>query len=382
MDSSEWVNLLKLRVSYGSNGNDRISDAYYGALTVPRQLFVSGNGYLDNPTFLRSNTIANEDITWETVTTANIGIDFELFESKLRGTLDVYDRTTSDIFFTSFFSGINGSYSQNDNFGEIQNRGIDLALSYDVVRGVDPGDFNLTLNLIGNYNRNKVLDIDGDTGIQDNGTTVIQEGQSLNEWFLVPYVGVNPANGNLLYRDINDNITENITNDDRRLTGKDRIPDFQGSFGFNMSYKNFFFENQWTYLTGAWNYDFNERDYNDVTSLGQYQLTSRLDNAWTPDNRITDVPAINATNLVEGATSDRFLRNNSFLRLRFVQLGYNFPKEFLSPAGLTGARLFVNGENLLTFSEWRGSDPERAAQGLFNNYPTPLIYSIGAEITF
>ena len=393
LQDSKVINSLKLRASYGSNGNDRILGGFYGGLNLNRQLFASGNGYLDNQTFLRSATIGNPDLTWETVTTANLGIDFELFEQRLRGSIDIYNKLTTDLFFERFLSGVNGTYSQRANFGDLQNRGVDLAVNYDLIRSKEVDGFNLTLNFVGNYNRNKVLDIDSEGGQQDNQFFVRQEGEALDSWFLVPYAGVNPANGNLLYRDINDNLTETATLEDRRIAGN-RIPDFSGSFGFNMSYKGFFFENQWTYVTGISNVDQNERQYLDINNIGSFQLANDLERAWTPTNRITDIPSLDATNNNEPVLSDRFLRSTNFLRLRFVQFGYNFSQEILDDSFLKSARVFVNAENLVTFSKWRGSDPESPTRGflngggtlddagVFNEYPLPTIISTGIEITF
>lgn len=385
LKDSEVINVLKLRASYGVTGNDRLGGGYYAAASNTRQLFATFTGYNDQQTFVRDGTIANPDLKWETVSTLNLGVEFQMFDNKLRGTLDVYDRNTEDLFFSQFISGINGSYSTTANLGDMYNRGVELGLSYDLVQRVEDDDFYATV--FGNlaYNKNEVTFVDLPDGRQDNSGsgTVVEVGHQLNEYFVVPYRGVNPANGNLLFEDINGNLTENITSEDRRHTGKDSTPDFQGGFGANVGYKNFFLETQFSFMTGISRFDTNLDAYLDPTNIGTYQVTSAFDRAWTPTNRVTDVPAIAATNLTaNGINTDRFLTDSDFLRLRFVQIGYNFPTELTNEIFLTSGRIYVNAENLLTFSKWNGSDPERPSNVSANNFPTPRTISVGIDLNF
>jgi TonB-linked SusC/RagA family outer membrane protein len=384
MKDVDFVDQLKVRLSYGETGNDRLGGGYYGALSNTRQLFATGNGYNDAQTFVRGGTIANPDLIWETVSTLNFGIDFGLFNNKLRGSIDVYNRETSDLFFNQFISGINGSYSTTANLGDMYNRGIELGLNYDLVRGQKAEDFYASVFANVAYNKNRVTFIDLPDGRQDNtgSGSVVEVGHQLNEFFVVPYRGVNPANGNLLFEDINGNLTEAPTNDDRRHTGKSTNPDLQGAFGANIGYKNFFFEAQFTYMAGISRFDSDYASYLDPTSVGTYQVTSDFERAWTPTNRVTDIPALNATNLSTGINNGRFLTDSDFVRLRFVQLGYNFPKSLTDNMFLTSGRFYVNAENLLTFSQWRGSDPERPSATASNRYPTPQTISVGLDLNF
>lgn len=379
--NADWVNSLKLRASYGTTGNDRILGGYYSALNNTRTLFGTGLSYADNQTFVRTQ-LGNTDLRWETIKTANVGIDFELFDQRLRGSLELYDKKTEDLFFSRFISLVNGQSSVQANLGDLVNRGVELGVNYDLLRKSPTNDVALTVFANVNYNRNEVTFVDLPDGRQDNGSTVIQEGAQINEFFVVPFIGVNPANGNLLFEDINGNPTEAPTLDDRRLTGTDSAPDFQGGFGFNVDYKNFFFETQFNFMTGLSRFDFNLRDYYDITSLGLYNLSADLERAWTPDNRVTDIPSLGATNIDPGVTSDRFLLDSDFLRLRFIQLGYNFDSAMLDKTFLNSARVYVNAENLATWTNWRGSDPESQRQSEYNRYPTPQTISLGLDLNF
>jgi len=393
MAENKTFDLLKLRVSYGEVGNERIRGGFYDGLNLNRQLFVTGQGYRDAPTFVRSGTIGNPNLSWETVASANVGIDFEMLDRRLRGSLDVYNRQTSDLFFVQNISGVNGTYTVDANVGDIQNRGIELGISYDLLRANNNNEVGLEVYFNGSYNRNKVLDIDSADGRiesnrQFNGgapatVTVVQEGRMVNEFFAVPFIGINPANGNPLYLDINGNPTENPTNDDRVATGRSNNPDFQGSFGFNLTYKNFFVETQFNFITGMTVMDGDLAETLDPNSIDLFNLSADLERAWTPTNRVTDIPSLAAGNNTETAVAtDRFLVDTDFLRFRFAQIGYNFPKSMTDNTFISSARVYLNAENLMTFTKFRGSDPETTRFVNLARYPTPRIIGLGFDINF
>ncbi|WP_124980113.1 SusC/RagA family TonB-linked outer membrane protein [Nonlabens xiamenensis] len=380
MDGSVFNN-LKLRVSYGSTGNDRILGGYYGALSNVRTLFGTGQGYANNQTFVLAQ-LGNPSLKWETITTTNIGVEFGLWNSRLRGTLDVYNRDTTELFFQQQLSAIVGVGTSNPaNVGDLRNRGIELSASYDILKPLDSKDFGLTVFANVAYNENEITRVNVEGGLLDNGNTAIAEGRSLNEYYVIPFAGVNPANGEALFLDIDGNITEAPTNEDRRFTGTDATPDAQGGFGFNLSWNNFFFENQWSFITGIDRFDFDYSGYVDPNDIGVTQLSTDLERAWTVDNRVTDIPSLTATNL-NVPNNGRFLKEADFLRLRFVQLGYNLPTDLLEKISFNSGRIYVSAENLATFSKWRGNDPERPDGATQYDYPTPQIYSVGIDLSF
>jgi hypothetical protein len=219
------------------------------------------------------------------------------------------------------------------------------------------------------------------------GNTIISEGNVLNEWFLIPYAGVNPANGNLLFYDIEGNLTENPNPDtDRRLTGKTgRVPVYQGGFGFDASYKGFFVNTLFSYVADIHRMDFDLSGAQNVSSRNfeQFNVSTDVLNAWTPENTITSIPRIDAVNANTFVSeSDRYLRDASFLRLRFITFGYNFTPELLKKTPFKNLRAFAQAENLVTWSKWRGWDAESPRAGDQNQYPTPRIVSLGLEIQF
>jgi TonB-dependent starch-binding outer membrane protein SusC len=382
MQNVDFINSLKLRASYGTTGNQRIIDsggtfAPFGGPDLTRDLFVTGGQY-GGINGLSFGQIGNNNLKWETVVQANVGIDFAFFD-RLRGSFDVYKKNTEDLFFpTPISPALNGAQTSiSANVGEIQNSGYDLELRYDVIKAAKQNGLNVTLNFVGSYNKQEVISL-GSGGDIPYGLRV---GGVFGEYYAAPFVGVNPANGNLLFEDINSDITENLVETDQRATGLNIYPDYQGSFGLDADFKNFFLTTQFNYAVGVYRYDFDYNGFMDPNSIGQFRHSRDILNAWQQPGDITNVPSLNATNLADQSFSDRDLREADYLRLRFIQFGYNIPKVILDKTGFSYIRAFVGGENLLTFSKWRGFDAEGTGSSQ-NGYPTPKTFSVGLEFGF
>ena len=378
----DFINELKLRGSYGKAGNQRIVDsggsfAPFGGPDLTRDLYVTGGQYggVQGLTFAQ---IGNNALKWETVVSSNVGLDFALF-NRLRGSLDVYQRNTVDLFFpTPISPAINGSATSiSANVGELQNSGVDLELRYDLFKSSSEDGFNMTVNLVGNYNEQEIIDL-GPGGDIPFGLRV---GGVIGEIYAAPFVGVNPANGNLLFQNAQGDITEDLIESDQVARGMNAYPDYQGSFGFDAEFDNFFLVAQLNYAIGVDRYDFDYADFLDPTAIGQFRHSRELLNAWSQPGDITNIPSLNATNLSDEGLSDRYLREADYLRLRFIQFGYNFPQSILQDTGFSYIRAFAGGENLLTFSKWKGFDAEGSGSAS-RGYPTPKTFSIGLEFGF
>ncbi|GAA4272241.1 SusC/RagA family TonB-linked outer membrane protein [Aquimarina gracilis] len=372
-------NNLKLRASYGTTGNQRIEDGtYFTAPDIFESFYGTSNTTYNGLNSLLLTQIGNNTLRWEEVTQANIGLDFQVFNSRLRGSLDVYHKKTEDVFQDRPISAINGITQIRANVGDLTNKGIDWSLRYDLIKDTD---LSLTLNFVGNHNKNELGNLPSETG---EILGIGRNGGRLRELKLVRFAGVNPGNGNVLFYDINGNLTENPDPDtDAVWTGKSDIPEATGSFGFNFNYKGFYLDTQWSFVLGV---DRIDVIYYELINNGfaptNFQLSRDILNAWTPDNRITDIPSITSTNAtILRNTSDRFLFNSDYLRLRFLNVGYVFPKEYLKGTGFTKLKIFSSAENLVTFSEWRGYDAE-SRDTETRNYPTPRIFSFGVELGF
>ena len=375
-------NSLKVRGSHGTAGNQRIVDspgqfAPFGGADLTRDLYATGGQY-GGVNGLSFGQIGNNNLQWETVISTNIGIDFAMLD-RLRGSIDVYKRNTEDLFISTPISpALNGAQTSiSANVGELQNSGFEFELSYDLFKALKQGDFNLTVNAVGSYNKQEVISL-GSGGDIPYGLRV---GGVLGEIYAAPFVGVNPANGNMLFEDINGDITENLVESDQRATGLNSAPDYQGSFGINADFKNFFFTAQFNYVIGVDRFDSNYSEAMDPSAIGQFRHSRDILNAWQNPGDITNVPSLFATNTTDADLSDRNVRDSDYLRLRFVQFGYNLPKSALDNIGFTYIRAYVGGENLLTFSKWRGYDAEGTGSGLWG-YPTPKTFTLGLEFGF
>ncbi|GGD14525.1 SusC/RagA family TonB-linked outer membrane protein [Flavobacterium orientale] len=391
LSDSSWLSELKLRASYGTTGNQNViargvdsntSPFFIGSQLV-RDLNSSQVGYNNSASFGVSS-YANRDLRWEETAQWNIGLDFGI-QRRLTGQFDVYNRRTNDLYGATPISAGNGITNLSANNGTLENRGVELALKYDVFKD---SEFKLSFFGNGAYNRSAfrdlgVLDSDGD-GIFRVGTDFqYRVGGPLNEYFQVPYAGVNPATGNLLFYDIDGNLTETPTDGDRRSTGKNALPDFQGGFGFNASYKGFFLDALFTYAIGAYKFDIDYDGLMDIRNSTNFPVSTDLFNAWTPTNTDTNVPALNANNYDTGSVlSDRFLRDASYMRLRNLTVGYSVPAKFLERSSINTIRLRVQAENYFTFTNWKGFDPESYVTSQTGYYPTPKIITFGLDVNF
>jgi TonB-linked SusC/RagA family outer membrane protein len=380
MDGSV-INLLKLRGSYGTAGNQLITgqNVFNGVNLYANQSSFVGSSYQSIPGYIFSQ-LGNSNLKWETITQGNVGVDFEVFKSRLTGSLDFYNKTTKDLYQGVPLSAITGFSEINDNYGSLRNRGVELVLKYTVIKNKD---FKLTVNGNASYNKNELLSLPGQDGlVWDGGLTANKVGDILDQFYVIKYAGVNPANGNLLFYDKNNRVTENPTDADRVFTGKSPLPKYQGAFGFDATYKGFFLMTQFNFVKDIYRYDYDLSGLQDPTNLGQFNVSRDLFRAWTPDNRVTDIPNLNATNLALDSNSDRYLKDASYIRLRNINLGYNFSKELLAKSFIKGLRTFVQAENIVTWSKWRGWDAESNRGADQYQYPTPKIYSLGLEIQF
>lgn len=269
----------------------------------------------------------------------------------------------------------------NANFGAMNNKGVEALLSYDIIKNND--GFNLSATFNGSFNENRVTDVANETGIIDNGLSVVAEGHKINEFFLVRYAGVNPANGNLLFLDKDGNPTETPDGAaDRVYTGKASQPVWQGGAGLNADYKGFFVSTQFSFVADIYRFDYDLSGTQDPTNIGIFNVSTDLLRAWTPDNRVTDIPSLNANNTSFETDSDRNLKDASYIRMRYVSLGYDVPKKLLNNTFLKGVKGYVQAENMVTWSKWRGWDAESPRGGDQYQYPTPKIVSVGLQVEF
>ncbi len=379
-----FVNALKLRGSYGTVGNQRIvSGSWYEGLLPPAfaDVYEVANNVYNNSLGYAIN-FGDPDLRWETTASYNVGLDFEFFNRRLRGSFDVYEKKTEDMFYSDPTSPLFGatSVTKNTEIG-LYNRGYELSLAYDVLKKSDLG---LTFRANGSINNQEVFGITQNDGIIQTGSTNIvriQNGHRPFLPYLFEYIGVSDT-GNLLFRGADGLPTENPTEADRKLAKYNHLPKYQGGFGLDFNYGGFFTSATFTFVAGINRFDWDLSSISDPTDLGQFNVSADLLNAWTPTNTNTDVPSLTASNLAYSESSDRFLVDASYLRLRNLQVGYNIPKQLLENTFLKSMSVSLQAENLVTWTKWRGFDPESNRASDQYQYPSPRIFTLGLDVKF
>lgn len=377
-------NLLKLRASYGTSGNQRILGAYYAALNETQSLYTSGAAYNGTSGYVLSQ-IGNRALRWEQTEQVNFGLDFALWNNKLQGNVDVYRKTTTDLFQSRPISLINATPLLLDNIGSMENEGVELFLKYTVY---DDADWNFSVSGNGSYNKNTILELAGadeDGIIRNTGVVSPGEGHAFGSFYAVRYAGVNPSNGEALFYDADGNLTTVLDADnDRVFTGKGRFPKWQGGFGAVVSYKGFSFSNQWVFFADVYRNNVDLVSLEGSSNYVDANSSTSVLRSWKQPGDITDMPRLyepigfQFINL-----TDRYIQDASYLRLRNVTLGYTFQENVLNNLPFTSLKLYLQGENLLTFSKWQGWDAESSfTSGSRSVYPSAKVYTVGINANF
>ena len=386
----EWIDLLKLKASYGSQGNDNIGNFRY----INTYTIVNSNG---NPAALPS-TLGNPDITWETNGNFNAGFDFELFKGRLTGTIEYFYRKTSDMLFSFPLPPSFGYTSYYANIGDMRNQGVEAEFNFNVINAKD---FNWDIRLNLTHYKNKVtylpeerktMETSGIKGFS-SGNYFYGEGISLYTFRLKEFAGVNENGESLFYKDIKDEsgnvigreTTNSYSDADYYLCGT-ALPDVYGGFGTSFSYKGFDLSADFTYQIGGQVYD---SDYANMmasptTSGRGTNFHADLLKSWTPENPNSSIPRFQFGDTYSASTSSRFLTNASYLGLQNINAGYTFPTFMTRKIGLEKLRVYVAADNIWYWSKRQGLDPRQSITGsVTNSYYAPIrTISGGLTVTF
>lgn len=378
-------NLLKLRASIGTTGNQNLFTATNNTnvLTLGPVSYLDYNGpnpttapgYQSLPGYYLAN-LGNKNLQWEQVRQLDFGLDFN-YKGLVEGTLDYYQKRTSRLFNAIPVTYVTGQGSLRGNNGVMDNKGVEVSLRFNVIRNADT-----KLSIFANmgYNANKIVSMENND-LTDDAVDAV--GGPANQWQLYEYLGVNPSNGEQLFRDINGNVTETPTAGDRRLTGKSPMPKYTGGFGFNAQHKGFFLDALFSYQKGGYIYDnLNSWVMNPAYAASGLNVSADLLNSWTPNNTNATLPSLSAVNSTLEGSSDRFLYKSDFVRLKNVSIGYTFSKKLLGDLPINSIKVFAQAENIYTFTGWKGFDVEPITTYSLNVYPNPKTYSIGVNVDF
>ena len=380
------VDLLKVKFSIGQQGNDNIGSYYY----TDRYTIKNNNDELS----LSFNGKGKKDITWETNTNMNLGIEFELWKGKLTGGAEWFYRKTTDMlnWFTVPLSlGYAGYY---DNVGDMVNKGVELELNYTPIK---QKHFVWQINLNLTHYKNKISylpeekktkTVDGYQGYM-NGSRFYGEGLPINTWYMYRYAGVSDQGKSLWYytdtKTGEEKTTETYSSADYYLCG-DPNPDLYGGFGSSLQIDHFDFSMQCAYSIGGLTYDYgyaNIMSNPTASSVGSRWHKDVLQ-AWSPENPSSDIPRWYFNDLNTADRSNRFLINGSYLNLQNVQAGYTLPDQFTSRFKVRSLRLYVSCDNVYYWSKRKGLDPRRSikgdgASGIISPFRT---YSGGISLQF
>lgn len=397
-----WLDDLKLRLSWGKTGNQAIdNNAQFGLYVVDYgldrvtstayDLQLQGSGIF--PSGYRATQLANPNLKWESATQYNIGADFSFLRSSIYGNVDAYIKNVDDMLINPSYLGANGEGGASwSNGPSLRNWGMEFMLGYHKTLACGLG-VDVSGNL--DFFRNKVTYLPSSTtGSYAHTTTenLVQSGKPYGS--IVGYVveGIfqnqeevdasgqpNARVGGLKYKDLDDN--GNITADDQTWI-YDPVPAFSYGLSIALSYKNFDLS---LFFQGVCNKDvYNNQkfqtDFWSVTDAGSNK-GSRLLNAWNTNNTSSTIPALTTNNTAdEGRASSYFVENGSYLKLRTLQIGYNLPKSILSKLKMSSARFYFSGQNLFTIksSSLTCQDPENPDW----NYPIPMSLSFGLQLSF
>lgn len=386
MQNVSWVNDLKLRGSIGTQGNERVVGGLFDGLNPPRYLntFAQTTTPAYGTALGLGISLGYPDLKWEVTRNTNIGLDFELLSKRVRGQFDVYEKKSMDIFYPWPQSALLGQLTLNKNTEiDIVNAGLELNLEIDVLKNTEK-NYTLTLRGNGALNRERVYDL-YQSPLIDGGSvqTYSANGGLWQAPYVYHYLGVNPNNGNLLFESANGSPTETPTDADLKpLKSNFRNPKYVGGFGFDFDYKGIFVNTTFNYVAGLYRYDYDMSGYYSPDDVGQFNVSRDLLNAWTPTNTNTDIPSNTASNRSYEVRSDRFLVDSSYLRLRNLQVGYRLPQSMIEGTFVKSLTIMVQGENLYTWSKWKGFDAESTRAADQYGYPTPKIFTFGLDVKF
>ena len=377
LENINAINLLKVRASYGISGNDRIG-AYeqFGVYSSREYNSVSGMAP-DRP--------ANPDLTWELNTSYNAGVDFGLF-NRVSGTIEYYYRLTSDMLLDVPLSYTSGFASLRQNVGELKNTGIEALVNVNVLSGTVR--WNVGANLAAN--RSEILDLAGQDEIID-GRLIHRVGESLYNYYLYDFAGVNPVNGEGLWYnhpnpdDPDEKVLTNLYSEATKIIAGSPEPKILGGINTDLS---------WNGLTLSVNLEYKYGNKVSVEELhylasdgywfGNNQVNTVLD-YWKEPGDITKTPkplVYNTTNS-NGYYNTRYMYDGSYLRIKNITLSYTLPSSVVSKIKLANLRVYGSAVNAYTFHNVDFWDPERGVSGLeFGMYPMSKSFVVGLDLTF
>lgn len=374
--AGSWLSDLTLRASYGAQGNDNVGYYAYQALY--------GIGSFLGETALTTSRLDTPELSWETNLNANIGLDFSLWSNRLFGTVEWFQRTSKDLLFARDLVPSSGFSSIDDNIGKVRNYGWEFTLGGTPIL---TRDWTWRLSVNATTYKNEIVSIP--TDVMWSGTKKWVKGGSLYDFWMYEWAGVDPETGDAQWYMTDTETGERVkTTNYGSLTSQDKVkvgnalPKVSGGFQSDLTWRDLSLSMAFAYSIGNKIYNRDKASLMGVSGANGSTMSKDLLNRWTPENTQTDVPRLeyDQTSYFTSA-STRWLVDGSYLRLKTVTLNYNLPKKWIQPAMLKDVSIYVQGENLLTFSKQQGLDPEQALGGVtYWRYPAMKTLSFGINV--
>jgi len=373
MQNANFIDILKLRANYGVSGNDQIGYYDHWGTYAPVQY----NGISG----MAPSLLANPDLSWENNQAYNIALDFGFF-NKIDGSIDFYNKVTTDMLLDVPVSHTSGFTSMTQNIGSLRNRGVEFILDFNIIRS--SVIWNIGFNIAAN--RTNILDLYVEEGefISTNNRMIYREGEQILSYYLYDYAGVNPVNGEALWYDESGKIT-NLYGNARRIIAGSPEPKYMGGFSTDISFKGISFAATFAYKFGN---DVLIEELHYLNSDGYWfnnnQVNTQLD-YWKEPGDITRNPKplpFNSTNS-NGFFSPRWMFNGSYLRIKNLTLAYTLPESITNKVRISNLRIYTSALNLYTFHDVDWWDPERGEEGMgFGIYPMTKGIVFGLDVTF
>ena len=403
-----WLNNLKLKISYGTQGNDHLlDDEGYDLIHVYSDLYSVNR--VDGAAAFSKWLRGNSDVTWEKSRNFNVGVEAG-FWKRLNVGFEFFIKETRDMLYQSPLAASEGkpNYVWRNEMN-MKNTGIEIEISGDIIKTKDI-TWNAALNLTHYSNKlTKLPDSKPASEFPDGyqaGRYWRQLGGSLYDWYRYEYVGVDPTNGLPQYNKYNYKTDEsgNYVRDDNgepivesidivnnaseatlRKTGKSAIPDLTGGFSTTLNAYGFDLSVSTAFQLGGWAWDYQYAQLMNAGDNGQ-NFHKDMFNRWTPAHTDTDIPALSFGSQSSSidSSSDYFLTKGSYFSLRNITVGYTFPKKWLAPAGISNLRVYLTGDNIWLVSKRKGFDPRYSFSGYnqYAGYSALSSYSVGVNLSF
>ena len=357
----DWLTNAQISFSSGTAGNSSIPNYEHMEL-------LGGFGNYVGDSAMRPTQPGNEDLTWESCWTTNLGFHAG-FWNRLNVDLEFYNKYTTDMLMAVplSYAQSNGYGYRWENVGGMVNTGVEFNLAADILR---IGDFSWNVNANFGYNLNRITELyNGVTEYENaNTNTKLVVGHPLGEFYMNRFAGVNPANGDALWYDKDGNITNVLRDSDRVLLGKSCNAPWQGGFGTVFSWKGLSISAQFSFVAGRYMVN-NDRYFDESNGrFATYNQSRRLLERWKQPGDITDIPRHG----VFTEFDSRLLEDASFLRLKNLMVSYTFPK----------VRIYLQGQNLFTVTGFSGLDPEGVANIYAAQYPMSRQFTFGLDLMF